>query len=70
MTITGKTLKIVQFVILYYFLFHMFACGFYYIGLKESIDEADLEVMGTNIKIPTFGWFNRKQTIFGLNSFH
>ena len=49
MTITGKTLKIVQFVILYYFVFHLFACGFYYIGFKESIDEADLEDMGTNI---------------------
>ena len=49
MTITGKTLKIVQFVILYYFVFHLFACGFYYIGFKESIDEADLEGIETNI---------------------
>lgn len=37
MTILGRIFKIIQFMVIYYFVFHLFSCVLYYIGYQETI---------------------------------
>ena len=61
-TITGKIFKIIEIIVVYYFVFHLFACSWFYVGFKESADGFSLKTWHTDLEIPAEGWIKMEES--------